>query len=66
MISISNKKVSYISKIGFAILGVYTLGFFTYKIANYYKIAFEREKLELVLQEKRNETNNLKSLKNIN
>lgn len=61
MISISNKKVSYISKIGFAILGVYTLGFFTYKIANYYKIAFEREKLELVLQEKRNETINLKS-----
>ena len=61
MISISNKTVSYISRIGLTILGVYTLGFLSYKTIIYYKIAFEKEKLEIVLQEKRVETNSLKS-----
>ena len=61
MISIANKTVSYISKIGLTILGVYTIGFFAYKTIIYYKIAFEKEQLEIVLQEKRTETNNLKS-----
>lgn len=61
MISISNKTVSYISKIGLSILGVYVIGFLAYKTIIYYKIANEKEKLEIVLQEKRNETNNLKS-----
>ena len=61
MISISNKTVSYISKIGLSILGVYVIGFLAYKTIIYYKIANEKEKLEIVLQEKRNETNNLKN-----
>ncbi|MDD2894993.1 MAG: hypothetical protein PHG81_03140 [Aliarcobacter sp.] len=61
MISIANKTVSYISRVGLTILGVYTLGFFAYKTIIYYKIAFEKEQLEVVLQEKRTETNNLKS-----
>ena len=61
MISISNKTVSYISKIGLSILGVYVIGFLAYKTIIYYKIANEKEQLEIVLQEKRNETNNLKS-----
>ena len=61
MISISNKTVSYISKIGLSILGVYVIGFLAYKTIIYYKIANEKEQLEIVLQEKRNETNNLKN-----
>lgn len=61
MISISNKTVSYISRVGLTILAVYTLGFFAYKTIIYYKIAFEKEQLEIVLQEKRVETNSLKS-----
>ena len=61
MISISNKTVSYISRIGLTFLAVYTVGFFAYKTIIYYKIAFEKEQLEIVLQEKRVETNSLKS-----
>lgn len=61
MISISNKTVSYISRVGLTILAIYTVGFFAYKTIIYYKIAFEKEQLEVVLQEKRTETNNLKS-----
>ena len=51
MISVSNKTVSYISKIGLTVLVIYTVGFFAYKTVMYYKIAFEKEKLEIVLQE---------------
>jgi hypothetical protein len=61
MISIANKTVSYISRVGITFLIVYTLGFFAYKTIIYYKIAFDKEKLEIVLQEKRVETNNLKN-----
>ncbi len=61
MISISNKTVSYISKIGLSILGVYVIGFLAYKTIIYYKMANEKEQLEIVLQEKRNETNSLKN-----
>lgn len=61
MISISNKTVSYISRVGLTILAVYTVSFFAYKTIIYYKIAFEKEQLEIVLQEKRAETNSLKS-----
>lgn len=61
MISVSNKTVSYISKIGLTVLVIYTVGFFAYKTVMYYKIAFEKEKLEIVLQEKRTHTNNIKS-----
>ncbi|MDD2886272.1 MAG: hypothetical protein PHY66_00610 [Aliarcobacter sp.] len=61
MISIANKTVSYISKIGLTILVGYTILFLAYKTIIYYKIAIEKEQLEIVLQEKRVETNNLKS-----
>lgn len=61
MISVSNKTVSYISKIGLTVLGIYTVGFFAYKTVMYYKIAFEKEKLEIVLQEKRAQTNDIKN-----
>ncbi len=61
MISIANKTVSYISKVGLTILIGYTILFLAYKTIIYYKIAIEKEQLEVVLQEKRVETNNLKS-----
>lgn len=61
MISIANKTVAYISKVGLTILAGYTILFLAYKTIIYYKIAIEKEQLELVLQEKRLETNNLKS-----
>lgn len=61
MISIANKTVSYISKVGLSILAGYIILFFAYKTIIYYKIAIEKEQLEVVLQEKRVETNNLKS-----
>lgn len=61
MISIANKTVSYISKVGLSILVGYTILFLAYKTIIYYKIAIEKEQLEVVLQEKRVETNNLKS-----
>lgn len=60
MISISNKTVSYISKIGLTFLGIYTVGFLAYKTIIYFKIANEKEKLTLVLQEKRALTDDLK------
>jgi len=61
MISISNKTVSYISRVGLLILAVYTIIFLAYKTIIYYKIKIEKEQLEIVLQEKRVETNSLKS-----
>ncbi len=61
MISIANKTVSYISKVGLSILAGYVILFLAYKTIIYYKIAIEKEQLEVVLQEKRVETNNLKS-----
>lgn len=61
MISIANKTVSYISKVGLTMLVGYTILFLAYKTIIYYKIAIEKEQLEVVLQEKRVETNNLKS-----
>lgn len=61
MISIANKTVSYISKVGLTILVGYTILFLAYKTIIYYKIAIEKEQLEVVLQEKRVETNNLKN-----
>ena len=61
MISVSSKTVSFITKISLLILGLYTILFFVYKTAIYYKIAAEKEKLEIVLQEKRAETDRLKN-----
>ena len=61
MISIANKTVSYISKAGLMILAGYIILFLAYKTIIYYKIAIEKEQLEVVLQEKRVETNNLKN-----
>ena len=60
MISISNKTVSFLSKSALIVLGIYSVGFFAYKTLIYYKIAAEKEKLEIVLQEKWAETNKLK------
>jgi cell division protein FtsB len=60
MISFSNKKVSYLAKLSLTILFVYSIGFIIYRTAIYYKIYFEKEKLTVLLQTTKNETNSLK------
>lgn len=60
MISISKKTVSLITKIGIAVLIVYSAGFVFYKVGTYYKTYFEKQKLMQELQIKKNETNSLK------
>lgn len=59
MVSISKKTASTITKIGLAILIVYTIGFAFYKVSSYYKTYFEKERLLQELQIKKNETNSL-------
>ena len=60
MISISNKRLSFISKTTISILILYSLGFGLLKAATYYKIYFEKEALINDLQVKINQTNSLK------
>lgn len=60
MVSISKKTVSLITKIGLAVVVVYTIGFVFYKIGTYYKTYYEKQKLTQELQIKKNETNSLK------
>lgn len=60
MISFSSKKVSYITKISLILLLVYSFGFIIYRAGNYYKIYFEKEKLNILLETTKNETNSLK------
>lgn len=60
MISLSSKTVSNLSKIGLIVLVIYSVGFLIYKTGVYYTISAEKEKLTLLLQEKKAETNNLK------
>lgn len=66
MVSISKKTASTITKIGLAILIVYTIGFAFYKVSSYYKTYFEKESLLQELQIKKNETNSLKRQTKIN
>lgn len=61
MISFSSKKISYIAKMSLILLVVYSFGFITYRAVNYYKIYFEKEKLNILLETTINETNSLKS-----
>lgn len=60
MISLSSKTVSNLSKIGLIVLVIYSVGLLIYKTGVYYTISAEKEKLTLLLQEKKAETNNLK------
>ena len=60
MISISNKRVSTISKLTLIILVVYSLGYVAYRAITFYKIYFEKQNLTEQLQTKRNETISLK------
>ena len=62
MISISNKKLSLISKTTIIVLILYTLGFISFRAISYYKIYIEKEALTNDLQLKRNETASLKRL----
>jgi hypothetical protein len=60
MISISNKTLSKITKICIFTLVVYSVGFLIYKTVLYFKIAYEKDSLTIVLQEKKAQTDNLK------
>lgn len=60
MISLSSKTVSNLSKMGLIVLVIYSIGLLIYKTGVYYTISAEKEKLTLLLQEKKAETNNLK------
>ena len=60
MISISKKTVPSFRNTVLIVLGIHSIGFYAYKTIIYYKIAAEKEKLEILLQEKRAETNKLK------
>jgi hypothetical protein len=60
MISISNKRISLISKITISILILYILAFFSHRVITYYKVYFEKEALTNDLQLKMNETASLK------
>ena len=60
MISISNKRISLISKITISVLILYILAFFSNRVITYYKVYFEKEALTNDLQLKKNETNSIK------
>ena len=60
MISISNKRLSLISKITISVLILYILAFFSNRVITYYKVYFEKEALTNDLQLKKNETNSIK------
>ena len=59
MISINNKNFKLIIKVGLFVLIAYIIGFIFFKLASFFKIAFEKDKLEKELQVKKQETINL-------
>lgn len=60
MISISKKNVSNITKISLIVFVVWFTGFVAYKVIDYYRNSFKKERLELELKVKKQETTNLK------
>lgn len=56
MISINNKRFKTIVKIGIFILIAYLIGFFFFKLASFFQIMFEKDKLTKELQMKKQET----------
>jgi len=65
MISISKKRVRSITKIVASAFLVYTLLFIAYKVFDFYKNSFEKERLEKELILKKQETHSLKNRINI-
>lgn len=60
MISISNKRLSKVSKLILVVIIGYSSVFMLYRAITYYKIYFEKEELLAEIQIKRNETDSLK------
>lgn len=60
MISINNKRFKLIIKVGLIIFVAYVIGFFFFKLASFFKIVYEKEKLTKELQIKKQETLSLK------
>ena len=49
MISISQKKMGFITKMSLSILSIYTIFFVAYRVTTYYNILNEKERLTLEL-----------------
>jgi len=60
MISINRKRFNLIIKVGFVIFIAYIIGFFFFKLASFFKIAYEKDQLTNELQIKKQETLSLK------
>jgi hypothetical protein len=60
MISINRKRFKLIIKVGLIILVLYVIGFFFFKLASFFKIVYEKERLTKELQLKKQETRSLK------
>jgi len=60
MISINKKRYKLIIKVGLFILVAYIIGFFFFKLASFFQILFEKDRLTKELQIKKQETISLK------
>lgn len=61
MISISQKRMGFITKMTLSILIIYTIFFVAYRVTTYYKIFNEKERLTIELQKSRSQTDSLKA-----
>lgn len=61
MISISQKKMGFITKMSLSILSIYTIFFVAYRVTTYYNILNEKERLTLELKKTKAEGENLKA-----
>lgn len=62
MISINNKKLKLIIKVGLIVFVSYIIGFFFFKLASFIKLSYEKERLTKELQVKKQETISLKRM----
>lgn len=60
MISINSKRFKLIIKFGLIIFVVYLIGFVFFKLASFFKLAYEKDQLTTELQSKKQETLSLK------
>jgi hypothetical protein len=61
MISISQKKMGFITKMSLSILSIYTIFFVAYRVTTYYNILNEKERLTLELKKTKAEGESLKA-----
>ena len=61
MISISQKRMGFITKMSLSILIIYTIFFVAYRVTTYYKIFNEKERLTIELQKTKAQADSLKA-----